>query len=114
MPLPSPATRPSVSHSFSICLAASPADRASDGCARRTCTTPLYTRSFPCTCIRIFSRSSGATAVRDLPHHTPDKRWPQVARPFQQRPHSSDCAAARKCELQGFPGAVAAWDGMLV
>ena len=31
-----------------------------------TCQTPVYTLSFPCTCIRILSLSRGATAVRDL------------------------------------------------
>ena len=31
-----------------------------------TCQTPVYSLSFPCTCIRIFSLSRGATAVRDL------------------------------------------------
>lgn len=36
-----------------------------------TCHTPVYTRSLPCTCIRILRRSSGATAVRDRPPATP-------------------------------------------
>lgn len=35
---------------------------------RSPCHTPVYTFVFPWTCIRIFSRSSGATAVRDLRH----------------------------------------------
>ena len=31
-----------------------------------TCQTPVYILELPCTCIRIFNLSKGATAVRDL------------------------------------------------
>ena len=31
-----------------------------------TCQTPVYSLELPCTCIRIFNLSRGATAVRDL------------------------------------------------
>mmetsp|Transcript_13208 Transcript_13208/g.38292 ORF Transcript_13208/g.38292 Transcript_13208/m.38292 type:complete len:230 (-) Transcript_13208:1310-1999(-) len=41
---------------------------------RVPCHTPVYTLSFPCTCINIFSRSSGATAVRDTDPATPPAR----------------------------------------
>ena len=111
MPLPSPATRPGVPQSLSTRLAACPADRGANGDARRTCTTPLYTRSFPCTCIRIFSRSSGATAVRDLPRIMSRSAFPTGRQAMQQRPHSGECAAASGCEPQGSSVAVAtqAW-----
>ena len=105
MPAPSLQCPPGLSQSNSTHLAASSADRCTQGSDRRTCTTPLYTRSFPCTCIRIFSRSSGATAVRDLPHATPPiSVAPQVARPCNsaraqanvQLRHRARCRASQQ------------------
>lgn len=42
------------------------------GIQASTCQTPVYSLDLPCTCIKIFSLSRGATAVRDLHAHLRD------------------------------------------
>ena len=58
-----------------------------------TCQTPVYVLWLPWTCIRIFNRSSGATAVLDLRQYhrlSWQSQVPRTAVSRQNQPYSPD------------------------